>query len=976
MSLTPTQLQELQTIVLDLGEEFPHNADALWNAAIRIQTGGLGPTSGSGGQPAFDAAVADIKLCQEDVQRYQQREGSLNSGFDVAVLQVVPATSTFPSGNVGEILYLATAPNSYIATDQIVITPLGPNSVQMDEVGTTVFRTVPAASGGIEINNLSTGAGFERVLTTADLTVMGGQVDTVVGGTNISVNAGDPVNPIVNLDAAITGVSVDGVTLNAVGAATNYLDESGSYSVPVGAGGGGAAGSITWTFDATPVGDPGPDEFRTSTGNLTSVTAMYFSDTDVDSLDIQNILSTMSIGAYFVMRKVDDNSQFRVYSITGITDNAGWYQFNVDYQFGNGDTTSLTVGDEVTFEFFTSGYVEPGTNLGGNSDEIAYWNPSSNMWEGSGTLITVNVQTPPLGGRLQLGTTSGYSTTSPQIMRPLGAADTVMDYVFGTDANNGFLQGYLRVAGEMHFGARIASVNTVLLTFDLSANVLIEAAAAFRIGEQGAAAADLAAYGQLWVNSADDSLNYQTEAGVNFDLTAPAGSPFTQPLIVLGDINTATPPTTEAVTGNVEIWDLSETDKLASFGFNADDQLEMINEMQGAAADTNTLHFGFGRSTNSSIEGMTLSSEASLILTSNSTATGGNAPNDDQIISMVNRTRIQTFLELGVYGATDSLQLRNLMTGQPTVLEGRFGSLVANVAPMLIANPHGNIAEPYDSQIGGVIQYYGEQFVAAFPASRTMPVASGVFQINTDGAGTWERVLTLSDAAPVDSVFTRTGAVVGVASDYATVGITVNDSVRIDFGTGFDFQMQFDGSNMSFVGPGGGSIAIFSGIDQLRTTGALGINEASAPDGNVAGIGQVWVENTVPNRLMFTDDTDSNHVVAISGGTVGENVSVNSSFNFNTANNYADNWIGHYFDGGNNTITLEDSGSQVNWPLYTTINIIAPGSGNQTVVEGSGTTLFDDQGNDTIGGVVVSQGVVSITRQSSTNYIIWGSGWT
>lgn len=199
MSLTPAQLLELQTIVLDLGEEFPHNADALWNAAIRMQSGGLGPTSGGGGQPAFDAAVADIKLCQEEVQAYQQRQGSPSSGFDVAVLQVVPATSTFPSGNVGEILYLQTAPNSYIATDQIMIDPVGPNSVQIDEVGTTIARSVPAASGGFEVNNLSTGAGFERVLTTSDSQVLtaefvtlalSGQIPNervLTGSANISV---------------------------------------------------------------------------------------------------------------------------------------------------------------------------------------------------------------------------------------------------------------------------------------------------------------------------------------------------------------------------------------------------------------------------------------------------------------------------------------------------------------------------------------------------------------------------------------------------------------------------------------------------------------------------------------------------------------------------------------------------------------------------------------------------------------------
>jgi len=60
----------------------------------------------------------------------------------------------------------------------------------------------------------------------------GGQVDSVVGGANVNVNAADPVNPIVNLDAAILGVSVNGVTLNAVGLATNFLNETGVYSVP------------------------------------------------------------------------------------------------------------------------------------------------------------------------------------------------------------------------------------------------------------------------------------------------------------------------------------------------------------------------------------------------------------------------------------------------------------------------------------------------------------------------------------------------------------------------------------------------------------------------------------------------------------------------------------------------------------------------------------------------------------------------
>lgn len=162
----------------------------------------------------------------------------------------------------------------------------------------------------------------------------------------------------------------------------------------------------------------------------------------------------------------------------------------------------------------------------------------------------------------------------------------------------------------------------------------------------------------------------------------------------------------------------------------------------------------------------------------------------------------------------------------------------------------------------------------------------------------------------------------------------------------------------------------------MRLQGSLYLMEQPTADTNIVANGQLWVDDDVATRLRYTDDADNDFVVGMSGGHVGNNVTVNNSFDFNTIDNRADNWIGQYFDGGNDTITLEDSTSQVNWPLYTTITIIAPGSGNITIVEGAGTTLFDDAGNDTVGGVVVSQGIVSITRQNSTNYIIWGSGWT
>ncbi len=98
-----------------------------------------------------------------------------------------------------------------------------------------------------EVTVLEAGEEVSRKITLADIASGGGgQVDSVVSGTNITVDATDPVNPIVNLDAAITGVSVNGVTLDATGVATNFLDETGAYSVPAG---GGGANVVAGTVD-------------------------------------------------------------------------------------------------------------------------------------------------------------------------------------------------------------------------------------------------------------------------------------------------------------------------------------------------------------------------------------------------------------------------------------------------------------------------------------------------------------------------------------------------------------------------------------------------------------------------------------------------------------------------------------------------------------------------------------------------------
>lgn len=91
---------------------------------------------------------------------------------------------------------------------------------------------------------------------------------------------------------------------------------------------------------------------------------------------------------------------------------------------------------------------------------------------------------------------------------------------------------------------------------------------------------------------------------------------------------------------------------------------------------------------------------------------------------------------------------------------------------------------------------------------------------------------------------------------------------------------------------------------------------------------------------------------------------------------------GVYFKDGTTarTLTLEGSGS-TDFPVGGVTTIInATTSGNITVTEGSGTTLYQLDGStrtDTAGGCTVGPGgVATLWREASTIYYIWGGGIT
>lgn len=104
-----------------------------------------------------------------------------------------------------------------------------------------------------------------------------GLVDSVAGGTNINVT-GTAADPIVNLDAAITGVSVNGVTLNNAGAATSYLDETGAYSIPPAAQFGEYSGEFDASIGTFPVTTNQGDWFNTTVAGTVDGQAFIVGD--------------------------------------------------------------------------------------------------------------------------------------------------------------------------------------------------------------------------------------------------------------------------------------------------------------------------------------------------------------------------------------------------------------------------------------------------------------------------------------------------------------------------------------------------------------------------------------------------------------------------------------------------------------------------------------------------------------------------
>lgn len=869
MSLTPTQLSELQTIVLDLGDNLPDSSDALWDAAIRIQKAGLGPVTGPGGQPAFDAAVADIVLTADQIATVQGRQGGPGNSVQQATFSVVPVEDNLPAGALGDVIYLSALPNTYAGTSVISLTPAGPNSVQLDEVGTTVARTVPAASGGLEVNNLATGAGFERVLTTSD----GG------GGT------GDVVGPAGATDEAIARYNT----------ATGKLIQN----------------SLVTISDTGDI--QGPDGM---TINPTGELNLGGNDTVklYDSGLTNPRISTSSSGGSFQGTGGNPNLGQNVTIQLGFASDGGvgFPAGAIGWGVGGADTV-LRLRNQV----HGGPIVLDAENAGGTLRTLLTADPDTEtiitaaglgalatashgmslFGEGAGGVTNTRIEfldALPGGTRNFVIGALGLNQSNildELLNRPTRIAGTsgsgIENYMIGTPNGDTLLQGNTGV--RIQTGSGVVDIRTPSLRFSFNSagqlNLLGNGtqSGVLNVTEGTSAFGSVAGEGQFWVRDDVPCVPMFTDdAGTDFVLNGGGGgSPFATPLEILADIPVADPPTTETPTGLLTFRDSDDTTTLATIGFNAANTLLIRNFFRtGAtpnlqiAVDDGSGAIGaniiFDGGTNGDIE---INGEGDVLISVN----GGT----ENAISCLQNAEVRLYhnnvqAARTLVAASGGLEANNLATGAGFERVLTTSDLGGVTGVQQLEDPTGDIRLVAEN--GGIIALRSDgntdTEVRRIDFNHQDSTLRGFIGHNASST------LTIDNRIDGGSVFIQArdaGSVTRNIMNADPDGIT---SLRGDT----DIQLLLGPTpETALTGTIGGAVGLYyNDAENARTnilglevrdtlyvgflpagSGVIKLGEQANADADEAGYGQLWVRSDAfSNTLMFTNDNGNDFIVA------------------------------------------------------------------------------------------------------------------
>lgn len=522
------------------------------------------------------------------------------------------------------------------------------SSVHAWHDGTNVFNTLLAAAGGLEVNNLLTGLGLERVLTESDLATSGFQ----------------------------------------------------------------GLGQWRYRTATTPTPAAGRLQFDNVAPGL--ATELYVNVTNDNGIDMTAFLGLIEADDLIYIQISGDASQYIVIQTGLPVLAAGVYTFPIQLSEGVGGV--IANNTPVAMVTTSAGGGGAGGTLpaGTVDDAILKWNTGTNTWiEETSVLAQGNGRMDLIGSPalLRLDAPGAAANETTTDIRMENFSGFVIQAITDGGSNSNFLLSANRT-GLVWQNLQIQTNVDVfgnLIDLDNSANATASTIINRNSGGgitlnvntttgncQLGQTSSAGAAEDVWIHM---TRNGQVELRFNDVpklLTNALG------IAVRADINTATPPTTEPVQARTEYFDLDGSDSLGFVGYSGSNDLQLQNRMH----------------------------DGEVILR------GEDAPVGIQRIG-------------GRFAF--SIGSESYIAGYETIaLKFHIGNAYA-----LIGTKDSGLDLRFDN-VG---------------MARTVAIGSGGFEINNTvtGAG-FERALTTSDlagAAPVDSVFTRTGAVVALVGDYS-----------------------------------------------------------------------------------------------------------------------------------------------------------------------------------------------------------------
>ena len=430
------------------------------------------------------------------------------------------------------------------------------------------------------------------------------------------------------------------------------------------------------------------------------------------------------------------------------------------------------------------------------------------------------------------------------------------------------------------------------------------ARASLYIEEQAAAVDDFAGFGQIWVRSdTPNVLMFTDDAGTDFVLNAAAS--FNTPVDIAGDINTATPPTTEAITALLRFTDLAGDDVISTLGHSASNVLQLSNLMQGGNFQLNLID--------------SLGNARAPIFVDPADQVRLDYPGFQPKKKVLGDLRRMETASSGidVYGSADN-------DGDPTLGEVQDTNITYR-------NNSGVIVGSLAFNTSGALELTNDVYQSRIDLYTTDDAGGSIAQIEmafgaangitffTHSGGRQYRMVDSGDKKDLTARFNITGADQGSTAgqdaaigfvnniltpvDRAVLGFEGSDQLNLRCDVG-ELHLQIDDGGPTdgvTIAPGGAVTLFENGTAQAATTalgldvrdtlkvGALGsttgvikLGEQANADADEAGFGQLWVRNDVPNNLFFTDDSGNDFLVAGTGAggdiSAGSNLLADTTF--------------------------------------------------------------------------------------------------